>query len=439
MMGSARRAEYLAPGTRLGKYELVRLLAAGGMAEIHLAHESGMEGFEKLVVLKRILPHLSADADFVRMFLREARLAATLHHPNIVEMFDFGQEDGSYFMVMEYVRGRDLGEVVRTAARAGRGLALADALAIVVGVAQGLHHAHEQCAPDGNPLGIVHRDISPSNVLITFDGCIKVCDFGIAKAVASRGKTGAGTERGIVRGKIEYMSPEQCRNEPLDRRSDIFAIGILLYELTTGQRLFRGQSDYEILHQIVSADIPPPTSIRPEYPPALERVVMRALHRDAAERQATALELQNEIEELARQHGLELSSAALGRYMCELFGECAAEATGPIVRASAPRSAGRGRARTMAAGVALGVLAAAALIVTLRRSPAADMKAPPVATIPSPTVTPAATTAAQTVTTPTTQTLTPAPSRPAKHRAHTARVRAPVAPPAGDDARPPLQ
>src|SRR5262245_52302110 len=174
------------------------MLAVGGMAEIHLARASGIEGFEKLVVLKRILPQLAADEDFTRMFLDEARLAAGLHHPNIVEVFDIGEVGGSYFFTMEYVRGEDLGTVLSTAARAGKGMSLENALAVAIGTAEGLHHAHEARGASGEPLHLVHRDVSPSNILITYDGAVKVCDFGIAKAAVRQSRL---TE-GIVKGKV---------------------------------------------------------------------------------------------------------------------------------------------------------------------------------------------------------------------------------------------
>ena len=194
------------------------------MAEIYLAKARGIEGFEKLVVLKRILPQHADSEDFIRMFLDEARLAATLHHPNIAQTYDIGTEGGSYFFTMEYVHGEDMRNILKTCARTRKGLPLDHSITMVLGTAAGLHHAHEKLASDGSPLNIVHRDVSPSNVLVTYDGAVKVVDFGIAKAATHRAESRVGS----LKGKIAYMSPEQCRGEKLDRRSDVFAIGILL-------------------------------------------------------------------------------------------------------------------------------------------------------------------------------------------------------------------
>jgi serine/threonine protein kinase len=297
-------------GMRLGKYELVSSLAAGGMAELFVARQAGIEGFEKLVVLKRILPQLADRQDFVRMFLDEARLAATLHHPNIAQVYDIGFEpaDRSYFFTMEYVQGRDARDVLRAARDTG-GLPLEHALAIVCGVAAGLHYAHER--------DVVHRDISPSNVLVSFDGGVKLVDFGIAKVRSRHSETQAGS----LKGKIAYMSPEQCRGEDVDRRSDVFALGVLLYELTTATRLFRGTNEFALIQDITGKDAPPPSSRRADYPPALEAIVMRALARDREARYATAEDLQLALERFAHDARLAVSELALRRYMHVLFGE----------------------------------------------------------------------------------------------------------------------
>jgi serine/threonine protein kinase len=287
------------------------------MAEIYLARASGIEGFEKIVVLKRILPQHAQNDEFIAMFLDEARLAATLAHNNIAQTYDIGVEGQSYFFTMEYVHGEDLRNMLKQAARLGRGLPIELAVQIVLGMAAGLHHAHEKRGTDGRPLGIVHRDVSPSNVICTYDGAVKVVDFGIAKAATHRAESRVGT----LKGKISYMSPEQCRGEKLDRRSDIFALGILLYELTTGSRLFRGENEFAILTQIVGNDVPLPTSRRPQYPPALERIVVKALQRDREQRYATMQDLQLDLESFARDARLPISSIALARYMEDLFGK----------------------------------------------------------------------------------------------------------------------
>jgi serine/threonine protein kinase len=295
----------------------MKRLAVGGMAEIYLARASGSEGFEKLVALKRILPQHALSEEFIGMFLNEARLAATLHHPNIAQTYDIGSDGGSYFFTMEYVHGEDMRTLLKAAAKSGQGMPLEHAINVILGVCGGLHHAHEKRGQDGKPLGIVHRDVSPSNVLVTYDGAVKLVDFGIAKATSHRAETRVGT----LKGKIAYMSPEQCRGEPLDRRSDVFSIGILLYEFTTGHRLFKGDNEFAILNLIVNQDVTPPSQIRPGYPPLLEQIVLRALARERDQRYSTAEELQSDLEGFAREMRLGVSAIALGRFMEALFGK----------------------------------------------------------------------------------------------------------------------
>lgn len=306
------------------------------MAEIFLARAQAIHGFEKHVVLKRILPQHASSDDFIRMFLAEARLAATLHHPNIVQVYDIGEEGGTYFFTMEYIQGQDLRRLVRAARRKQTPIPLAHILHIIMGMAGGLHHAHEKVGTDGRPLGIVHRDVSPSNVLVTYEGDVKVVDFGIAKAAAAQVSTIAGT----LKGKIPYMSPEQCRGEVVDRRSDIFSIGTLLWELTTGKRLFAGENEFAILNRVAKADVPPPSSVRPEYPPELEAIVMRALSVDADNRYPTAIDLQIDLEDFAREARLPVSSARMGRFMRSLFDEEIKSATAEMSMALATDVAG---------------------------------------------------------------------------------------------------
>lgn len=306
----------VAPHERtLGKYELLRRLAVGGMAEIFLARSRGIEGFEKLVVLKRILPHFALDHSFVRMFLQEARLAASLQHSNIAQVYDIGQVDRTYFFTMEYVHGVDARRILSLSRRKELRIPLEHALNIVIHTAAALHYAHEKRGPDGRPLGIVHRDVSPSNVLVGYDGGVKLADFGIAKAGFQRNNTEAGT----IRGKVAYMSPEQTRAEPLDRRSDVFALGILLFELTTGARLFDGPNDLAVLRQVADQDPATPSSRVADYPPELERIVMSALQRDVSARCPTAQLLQLELERFAHRHNLLVSQNALAEYIGELF------------------------------------------------------------------------------------------------------------------------
>ncbi len=304
----------LVAGETLGKYEILERLAQGGMAEVYLARAPGLEGFEKLVALKRILPHLSHDDRLLGMFLKEARLAATLHHPNIVQVFEVGLSGGCYFFTMEYVDGVDVRTLLRRAEETGKPPPLEHAVAIAISAAAGLHHAHEQVGRDGRPLGIVHRDVSPSNLLVSHDGFLKVSDFGIAKAESE----GHDTRTGTLKGKFAYMSPEQCRSERLDRRSDVFSLGIVLYELTTGTSPFRQANDFLTMSRIVDRDAPSPRERRPEYPPELERILLTALHRDPARRFQTAQDLQLALEQFVRDRQLAVSAVALASYMREL-------------------------------------------------------------------------------------------------------------------------
>jgi serine/threonine protein kinase len=330
----------LREGDTLGKYEIVAYLASGGMAELYLARARGIEGFEKVVALKRILPKLAENDEVVTMFLDEARLAATLHHPNLAQVYDIGKEGGSYFFTMEYIHGEDLDTVVRRAAKEGRGLSLSNALFVVTQVAAGLHHAHDKKGADGQPLGTVHRDVSPSNVMVTFDGAVKIVDFGVAKAAARRTKTKSGS----IKGKVGYLSPEQARGEEIDRRSDVFALGILLFELTTGTRLFDKQHDYAVLSQLLTKDAPLPSSRVSDYPAELEQIVLRALCRDPEDRYATAQELQLALEDFAREEKLALSSVSLSRFVGEVLGDREDPTATRAVRArsggAAARSAG---------------------------------------------------------------------------------------------------
>jgi serine/threonine protein kinase len=261
---------------RLGRYELLRKLATGGMAEIYLARSSGMEGFEKYVVVKKILPQYAEDPRFVRMFLDEARLAAKLQHQNIGQVYDIGQDDGAYFFSMEYLRGPDVRAILRAAGARGTRVPIEHGVAIASGVAAALHYAHERRDAQAELLHIVHRDVSPSNIIVTYDGGVKLVDFGIARATTRTSETRTGS----LKGKLAYMSPEQCLGHEVDRRSDLFSIGILLYELTTGTRLYRrakDESDYIVMNRIVTGQFARPTTVIPDFPRELQEVILRAL------------------------------------------------------------------------------------------------------------------------------------------------------------------
>ncbi len=304
---------------RFGKYTLIRKIAIGGMAEIFLALQRSVAGFEKIIVVKRILPHLAKDAQFVTMLLDEARIAATLNHPNVAQIYDVGQHDGQFYIAMEHVHGEDLRSVVRS--MKGKNVTsfpLEHALAIILGMSAGLSYAHEQRTLDGEAMNIVHRDVSPQNVLITFNGDVKLVDFGIAKAGRSNAED---TKSGKLKGKVPYMSPEQAQGLELDARSDVFALGVMLFELTTGRRLFRGANEFETLKMIVEQPYPTPRSINPNIAPRLEYIIQHALEKDVAKRYQSARELQADLQDFIRHEKLAVSSISLGEWMQMLFAE----------------------------------------------------------------------------------------------------------------------
>ena len=313
------------PPARFGKYTLLRRIAQGGMAEIFLAlQRSTLAGsekpFEKLIVIKRILPELNGDKQFVDMLLHEAQIAATLGHPNIVQVFDAGQIDGRYFIAMEHVHGEDLRAIVRQMKKKELlQFSIEHAIAIVLGACAGLSYAHEKRGLDGAPLGIVHRDVSPQNIVVTFDGDVKVVDFGIAMSEARRSEEN--TKSGKLKGKVPYMSPEQARGEPLDQRSDVFSLGTILFELTTGKRLFKGQSELETLKLICDREYPKPSEVRADYPADLEPIVMRALAKERDERYPSARALQADLEAFVRAQRLAVSRLSLESFMRSLFDE----------------------------------------------------------------------------------------------------------------------
>jgi serine/threonine-protein kinase len=303
---------------RFGKYTLIRKLATGGMAELFLAIQKSVAGFEKLLVIKRILPSMNKDRAFIEMLLHEARVAATLSHPNVVQVFDVGSVEDTYFIAMEHVHGEDLRSIVRQMRKKGVvEFPLEHALSIVLGMCAGLAYAHEKRDLDGTPLNIVHRDISPQNVVVTFTGDVKVVDFGIAKSDARA--PGEETKNGRLKGKIPYMSPEQARGEVIDWRSDIFAAGVMLFELTTGKRLFKGTSEFDTLKLIVERDYPLPSQARLGFPRELEIIVMKALSKDREQRWQSAREMQAAIEEFVRRERLAVSTIALSQFMQSLF------------------------------------------------------------------------------------------------------------------------
>jgi serine/threonine-protein kinase len=298
------------PVHRLGRFELVYRIAAGGMATLYLGRLAGPHGFCKLVALKVRHDHLSIDPEFVTMFVDEARLISQIAHPNVVQVIELGRVEGKHFIAMEYVAGESVLALLQRG-RPPRG----HCARIVANAAAGLHAAHELRGADGRSCRVVHRDVSPSNILIGYNGELKVVDFGVAYARNQLHPTGAG----VLRGKYAYMAPEQALGEPVDRRADVFALGVVLFELTTRSRLFRGASDAAILRQLTTGQIPAPSTRVDDYPAKLEQIVLRALRPDPNERFQTALDLQLALECYIVESGGPVLSSDIAELMLMLF------------------------------------------------------------------------------------------------------------------------
>lgn len=295
---------------RLGRFELVRKIAAGGMAEIFLARQWGAGGFFRDVVIKRLFRHLAEHPQQLRMFQDEGRLLSELSHPNIPQVYDVGFADNHWYIAMEHVDGPTLADLWHSGARNGQPMPMQVAIAVVLQICEALHHAHERSDHGRRPLRIVHRDVTPQNMMITRDGVAKLMDFGVALTAARKETAGA------VRGTFAYMAPEQVRARPLDKRADVFALGVVLYELTTGTRLYRGP-DVQIMTQVVEQDVPPPSSRVPDYPEDLEEVVLATLQRDRSRRTPSAAHLAWKLEELAMRYGLLVGPRAVARYVSQ--------------------------------------------------------------------------------------------------------------------------
>jgi len=302
---------------KFGKYILLDKIATGGMAEIWLAKQTGVEGFEKLVVIKKILPHFTHDKEFVTMFLDEARIAAKLNHPNIVQIYDLGKEQNTYYIAMEYISGDDIRGILQTSIKQGKFLPLQLAVRIISQAAAGLHYAHTLTDMYGTPMNIVHRDISPQNILVTYTGTTKIVDFGIAKAATQSQETRAGT----LKGKFAYMSPEQALGKKLDGRSDLFALGIVLYEITVGKRLFKSDSELKTLRMITEEPIVSPIELNPKYPKRLNDIIMKALERDRDKRFKNCNEFHVELEAFLRDYPKPSSTVDLSKWMKKIFAE----------------------------------------------------------------------------------------------------------------------
>jgi eukaryotic-like serine/threonine-protein kinase len=313
---------------RFGDYRLIGSLAKGGMAELYLAVQTGMEGFSRVVALKRVLPNSASNPAFVQMFLDEARLAARLDHPNIVRIYDFGQEQGTWFMAMEYLPGEDLRHVVGFANAGGVLIAPELAASIVERAAEALHFAHELTDAMGAPLGLVHRDVNPSNVLLTYTGHVKVVDFGIAKAASNVFQT----EAGALKGKLGYLAPEQLASSPLDRRCDVFGLGIILWELLSGQYLFQRQNYAATIAAAHEGIVPSLHALREDVDEELEAIANIALARDPAARFQTAAQMQEALEQYLRNRHSRPTERDLAQWMEALGGERRAQLKRSIAR-----------------------------------------------------------------------------------------------------------
>jgi eukaryotic-like serine/threonine-protein kinase len=300
-----------------GKYVLLERINVGGMAEVFKAKAFGVEGFERLVAVKRILPSIAEDSEFITMFIDEAKIAVQLTHANIAQIFDLGRVGDSYFIAMEFVHGKDLRAIFDRARKRGETVPVPMACYTAMKVCEGLDYAHNKKDAAGRELNLVHRDVSPQNILISYDGETKIIDFGIAKAAGKAGKTQAG----ILKGKFGYMSPEQVRGLPLDRRSDIFAVGIVLYELLTGERLFVGESDFSTLEKVRNVEIMPPSTYNRRIPEELEQIVLKALAKDVDDRYQTAMDLHDDLQSFMYTSGNFFSRKDLSAYMRKGFAE----------------------------------------------------------------------------------------------------------------------
>ena len=342
-----------------GQYTLLERIALGGMAEVWKARMKGVEGFQKTVAIKKILPHLTDSSDFVTMFIDEAKLAAQLNHTNIIHIYDLGKIGEDFYIAMEFVDGKDLRTILNTARDAHSPVPLGLALLVASRLASALDHAHRKKDFEGHAMGLVHRDVSPQNVLISFDGDIKLCDFGIVKAVAKASKT----QMGALKGKLQYMSPEQAWGRPVDGRSDIFSLGTLLFEMLTGRRLFMGESEMSVLDAVREGRIQAPRDLDPRIPLEVNALVLRALAREPKDRFQSAGDLQREIDGILGSHKPSPSQRELAHYMQKLFGSesrpaVPAATVAPAPVAAAPRAASEPRPE--AAATAAPAVAAAA-------------------------------------------------------------------------------
>ncbi len=300
---------------RFGPYLLLKKIGRGGMAELFLARQTGVAGFERVVAIKRILPHLTEDREFVQMFVNEAKLAAQITHPNVVQIYDFGAVLGTYYMAMEYVMGKSLAAVLAQGQALGKPIPVSAAVRITAAIAAGLDHANRGTTVSGAPLGIIHRDISPQNILIGYTGDVKLVDFGIAKAASSS----THTQTGVLKGKLAYLSPEQAWGKAVDHRSDLFALGIVLHEMLTGQRLFKAENEFTTLERVRSAEVPAPSAVKSGVPQELDAIVLKALAKNPDDRYATGQTLEDALSGYLRHLSPPPSARDLSDYLRALF------------------------------------------------------------------------------------------------------------------------
>ena len=325
---------------RFGKYQIIERIAAGGMAEVFKARLEGIGGFHRTYAIKRILPHLTSNSEFVDMLINEAKIAGLLSHANIVQILDLGAVDEQYFIAMEYVNGKDLGQILERCAKKGITLPFPHAVYVLIEMLKGLEYAHNRTVVrDGVqvPLDIIHRDISPANVLVSVQGEVKLTDFGIAKATVKA----AETQTGVIKGRFDYMAPEQAAGRPLDQRADLFAAGVVFYELLTGRHPFREAGDLKTLEAVRRGVVEPPSHINPDVPPALDLVIAAALRLDPAERYPTATAFKDALNTFFHDSGFIFSAATLATFVRGLLqdGEKPAPKpseidTGPYARAA---------------------------------------------------------------------------------------------------------
>src|SRR5688572_26610415 len=285
------------------------------MAEVFKAKSYGVEGFEKIIAIKRILPTMGEDRDFIKMFIDEAKIAGQLAHANICQIFELGRIDGSHFIAMEYIWGKDLLQIQNRLRKNKVQMPIPMACFVIAKVLEGLDYAHRKRDPLGRPLEIVHRDCSPQNVLVSYEGEVKVIDFGIAKATSRNSRTMAG----VLKGKFGYMSPEQVRGLPLDRRSDLFALGTMLYECLTSERLFQGETDFSTLEKVRNVDIRPPREVNPAIPESVERVILKALAKDVDDRYQWCSEMLADLQQYLMSQDVVFTAKSLSGWLKEVF------------------------------------------------------------------------------------------------------------------------